>query len=308
VHVHAGEFAAASALVEESAAITAATGNVPLMYSSLVLAAWRGEEARAQELIAASLRDATARGEGRAIGSTEYAAAVLLNGLGRYEAALAAARRACEHDDLEIFGWALAELVEAGARSGAHEEASSALERLEERTSAAGTDWALGVGASARALLSGGDAAEASYREAVDRLTRSRVVVHLARAQLLYGEWLRRERRRTDARVQLQAAQETFSRIGAEAFAQRSGRELVATGGTVSRRTVDTRDRLTAQEAQIARLAAGGHTNPEIGTQLFISPRTVEYHLAKVFTKLDVSSRRELRDLVPKLDQELGAT
>jgi DNA-binding CsgD family transcriptional regulator len=302
VHVHAGEFAAASALVEEAAAITAATGTVPLMYASLVLAAWRGQEAPALELIDASLQDAAARGEGRAIGLTEYATAVLCNGLGRYDAALAAAQRASEHDDLEIFGWALTELVEAGVRSGARDAAAAALERLEERTGAAGTDWALGIGARSRALTSDGDDAEALYREAIDRLARGRVLVHLARAQLVYGEWLRRAQRRTDAREQLRAAHETFSRIGAEAFAERAGRELVATGETIRRRTVETRDHLTAQEAQIARLAAEGHTNPEIGAQLFLSPRTVEYHLHKVFAKLDISSRRELRGMMSKLD------
>jgi DNA-binding CsgD family transcriptional regulator len=301
VAVHAGELAAAAALVEEADAITAATGNVPLMYASLLLAAWRGHEAPALELIEASIRDAGARGEGRAIGLTEYATAVLFNGLGRYEAALAAARRAREHVDLEILGWTLTELVEAGVRGGARDEAAAALERLEERTAAAGTDWALGIGARSRALLREGEEAEAAYREAIDRLGRGRVRVHLARAQLLYGEWLRREQRRLDAREQLRAAYDTFAHSGAEAFAERAGRELVATGETVRRRTVQTRDHLTAQEAQIARLAATGHTNPEIGAQLFLSPRTVEYHLHKVYAKLGIGSRRELRGLLPKL-------
>jgi DNA-binding CsgD family transcriptional regulator len=308
VHVHAGEFAEASALVEEADAITAATGNVPLMHTSLVLAAWSGSEAPALELIEASIQDAGARGEGRAIGLTEHACAVLCNGLGRYEAALAAAQRACEHDDLEIFGWALTELVEAGVRGDAREEAAAALERLEERTGAAGTDWALGIEARSRALLCEGDDAEALYREAIDRLTQSRIVIHVARAQLLYGEWLRREQRRMDAREQLRAAYETFSRIGAEAFAERAGRELVATGESARRRTVETRARLTAQEAHIARLAADGHTNPEIGTRLFISPRTVEYHLGKVFTKLDITSRRELHRALPKVEQALATS
>ena len=296
VHVHAGEFAAASALIEEADAITAATGNAPLRYTSLLLAAWRGEEAQALKLIEAGARDATARGEGRAIGLAEYATAVLYNGLGRYEAALAGAQRACEHDDLVFFGWSLVELVEAGARSGAHDAAAGALRQLEERTRAAGTDWALGIQARSRALLSDGQAADALYREAIERLARSRIVVHLARAHLVYGEWLRRENRRVDAREQLRIAYEMLSRIGAEAFAERARRELLATGETVRKRTIETRDVLTAQEAQIARLAAQGRTNPEIGTQLFISPRTVEYHLHKVFTKLGISSRRKLRD------------
>jgi DNA-binding CsgD family transcriptional regulator len=296
VHVHAGEFAAASALVEEADAITAATGNAPLRYTSLFLAAWRGEETQALKLIEARARDATARGEGRAIGSAEYVTAVLYNGLGRYEAALVGAQRACEHEDLVYFGWSLVELVEAGVRSGAHDVAAGALRQLEERTRAAGTDWALGILARSSALLSDGQAADALYREALERLGRCRIVVHLARAHLVYGEWLRRENRRVDARKQLRIAYEMLSRIGAEAFAERARRELVATGETVHKRTIEARDVLTAQEAQVARLAAEGRTNPEIGSQLFISPRTAEYHLHKVFSKLGITSRRRLRD------------
>jgi DNA-binding CsgD family transcriptional regulator len=178
---------------------------------------------------------------------------------------------------------------------GALEEAAAAHAILEERTRAAGTDWALGIQARSRALLSDGQAADSLYREAIQRLERSRAAVHLARSQLVYGEWLRRNNRRVDAREQLRVAYESFSRMGAEAFAERARRELLATGETVRKRTVEAPDVLTAQEAQIARLAAGGHTNPEIGGQLFISPRTVEYHLRKVFTKLGISSRRELR-------------
>jgi DNA-binding CsgD family transcriptional regulator len=296
VHVHAGEFAAASALIEEADAITAATGNAPLRYTSLFLAAWRGEEAQALKLIEARARDATARGEGRAIGSAEYVTAVLYNGLGRYEAALVDAQRACEHEDLVYFGWSLVELVEAGVRSGAHDAAAGALRELEERTRAAGTDWALGILARSSALLSDGQAADALYREALERLGRCRIVVHFARAHLLYGEWLRRENRRMDAREHLRIAYEMLSRMGADAFAERARGELLATGETVRKRMVETREVLTAQEAMVARLAAQGRTNPEIGTQLFISPRTAEYHLRKVFTKLGISSRRRLRD------------
>lgn len=191
--------------------------------------------------------------------------------------------------------FALVELVEAGARSGAREVAVDARRRLEERTRAAGTDWALGMLARSTALLSDGEAADSLYREAIERLERSRMVVHLARAHLLYGEWLRREHRRLDAREQLRIAHEMLSHIGADAFAERARRELLATGETVRKRTMETRDVLTAQEAQVARLAAEGRTNPEIGSQLFISPRTAEYHLHKVFTKLGISSRRGLR-------------
>jgi DNA-binding CsgD family transcriptional regulator len=297
VHLHAGEFAPASALAEEADAITEATSNAPARYSSLLLAAWRGVEAEALDDMSWRLEDAIARGEGRGIGGFGYATAVLYNGLGRYEDALASAQSACEYDDLGIFGFSLVELVEAGARSGAHEEAAAALRQLEERTGAVGTDWALGVQAWSRALLSDGQAAESLYREAIERLTRSRIAVHLARAHLVYGEWLRRENRRVDAREQLRTAHEMFSGIGAEAFAERSRRELRATGETARSRTDETRAVLTPQEAQIARLARDGLSNPEIGAQLFISPRTVQYHLHKVFTKLEITSRNQLSGL-----------
>jgi DNA-binding CsgD family transcriptional regulator len=295
VHVHEGEFGVAAGLLEEANAITAATGNAPLGYISMMLAAWRGEESLALDQIEAVVQDATARGGGRELGLARYATAVLHNGLGGYEAALAAARQACEYEDLGFFGWSLAELVEAGARSGARDEASAALRQLAERTSAAGSDWAFGIQARSRALLSGGAAADALYREAIDRLGRSRIAVHLARAHLVYGEWLRREQRRAEAREHLRVAHEMFGRFGAAAFAERARWELQATGETVRKRTMDTRDVLTMQEAQVARLAAEGHTNPEIGAQLFISPRTAEYHLHKVFSKLGISSRRQLR-------------
>ncbi len=296
VHVHAGEFAAASELIAEAHVIAAATGSTPLAYSSLVLTAWRGQdEARALELIDADVQGATARGEGRAIGMAEYATALLHNGLGGYHAALAAAQRACQHEDLGLFGWALIELIEAAARSGRDDVAAAGVERLEEQTRPSGTAWALGIQARSRALVSAGAEADALYREAIGRLERSRIVVHLARAHLLYGEWLRRENRRLDAREHLRTAHEMFGRMGAEAFAERTRRELLATGETVRKLTVETRDDLTPQEAQIARLAGDGQTNPEIGAQLFISPRTVEYHLHKVFTKLDIRSRKELR-------------
>ncbi|HEV2260079.1 MAG TPA: LuxR C-terminal-related transcriptional regulator, partial [Streptosporangiaceae bacterium] len=302
VHVYAGEFAAAAVLIEEGDAITAATGNAPMRYAALFLAAWRGEESSAVQLIDAAIRDATARGEGRVLGMAGYVTAVLNNGLGRYPAALAGARLACEHDDLGYFNWSLAELVEAGFRSGAVEEAAAALRQLEERTRASGTDWALGVLARSTALLSDGPAAEALYREAIERLERDRIVIHLARAHLLYGEWLRRVNRRHDGREHLRVAYQTFSDIGAEAFAERARGELLATGETVRKRTVESRDVLTAQESQVVRLAAERHTNQEIARQLFLSSRTVEYHLHKVFAKLGVSSRRELPVALRKLE------
>jgi DNA-binding CsgD family transcriptional regulator len=294
LHLHAGEFAAASALIEEADTITAATGNTGLMYAALVLVAWRGAEAEALELIEAEVENATARGEGRVLALAGYATGVLYNGLGRYEQALDSLQRGSEDDDQGFVGWSLAELVEAAARCGEPEIGAAALHRLEERTRAAGTDWALGVLARSRALVSEGDAADALYREAVERLEHTRVAIHLARARLVYGEWLRRENRRVDARGQLRAAHESFSRFGAEAFAERARRELLATGETARKRTAETRDVLTPQEAQIARLARDGLSNPDIGAQLFISPRTVQYHLGKVFTKLDITSRNQL--------------
>jgi len=302
VDVHEGEFGAAAGLIEEANAITAATGGTSLGYISMMLAAWRGEEASALELINAVVQDATARGAGRVLGLAWYAAAVLHNGLGGYEAALAGARRACEYEDLGFFGFSLAELVEAGARSGASDEASAALRQLGERTRAAASEWALGVLARSRALLSDGPAADILYREAIDRLGRSRMAVHLGRAHLVYGEWLRREQRRAEAREHLRAAHDMFGRFGAAAFAERARRELQATGETVRKRTVDTADALTVQETQVARLAARGHTNPEIAAQLFISPRTAEYHLHKVFSKLSISSRRQLRHYLAQLE------
>ena len=295
VAVHAGEFAAAAAMIDEAEAVSQATGNAPLRYTSLVLAAWRGDETRALELIRHSRDDATGRGEGRAIALAEYVTAVLYNGLGRYQAALAAAERAAEYDDLGLCGWALIELVEAAARTSNPDAATPALRQLGERARASVTDWALGVAARSRALLNDGPAAEDLYREAIERLGRTRIAIHLARARLVYGEWLRREHRTLDARGQLRHAHDAFSQIGADAFAERARHELLATGETVRKRVFATIEELTPQERHIARLAGDGLTNPEIGAQLFISPRTVEWHLRNVFTKLDVTSRKELR-------------
>ena len=295
VHVHAGEFDLASALMEECDTMTEVTGNSPLGYPWVLLVAWRGEDAQASQLIEAGGRDASTWGEGRAIGLAHYLRAVLYNGLGRYQDALASAEQAVAHEDLAVFGFSLVELVEAAARGDAPEAATAALQRLEERAGASGTNWALGALARSRALLSDGRAADVLYREAIERLERSRVAVHLARTHLVYGEWLRRENRRRDAREQLRTAYEMLRRFGAAAYAERARRELLATGESVRQRTVDVREALTAQEAQIARLAAEGKTNSEIGAELFISPRTVEWHLHKVFSKLDVNSRNKLR-------------
>ena len=293
-HIHAGEYDEASALLEEAYAVAQATHTALLVQARQMVAAWRGNEAKALELIEAGRPDATARGQGMALSMIECANALLFNGLSRYDEALPPAQRACTQDDLSLYALALVELIEAAVRCNRRELAATALERLSERTRASGTEWALGIEARSRALLTDSPSAEALYQEAVARLARGRLAPHLARAQLVYGEWLRRENRRLDAREHLLAAYDTFSRIGAEGFAKRARRELSATGETARRRTVETRDALTPQEAQIARLARDGLSNPEIGAQLFISPRTVQYHLHKVFQKLDITSRNQL--------------
>jgi DNA-binding CsgD family transcriptional regulator len=245
---------------------------------------------------------AISRGEGRGV-ATQYAVALLYNGLGRYDKALAAAELACEYDDIGVVGWSLTELVEAAVRSGQPARASDALRRLSETTRASGTDWGLGIEARSRALLSEGQAAENCYREAIERLGRTRMRPAAARAHLLYGEWLRRENRRQDARAELRTAHGLFTTMGTEAFADRARHELLAAGDTVRKPTVEKVSELTAQEAHIARLAADGGTNAEIGAQLFLSTRTVEWHLSKVYTKLGVGSRRELRQALASLGQ-----
>ncbi len=295
VHLIAGELAAASSLVEEVTTVCAAIGSNPARLGPLGLAAFRGREREARTLIDATISDAAPRGQGAGVTVAHWLHALLCNCLGQYEDALAAAQEAARHQ--EEFGaprWGLVELVEAAARSDAPELASEALEQLSETTRASGTNWALGVEARSRALLSEGDAAEQLYREAIERLARTRVRVELARARLVYGEWLRREQRRADAREQLRAAHEMFTEMGVEGFAERARRELQATGETARRRTEGTRSVLTPQEAQIAQLARDGLSNPEIGARLFISPRTAQYHLRKVFLKLDITSRNQL--------------
>ena len=295
-----GEVDEAAALTGEAETVSAAIGTQLAAYGTVALAALQGKEADTAELIAFTLDDVESRGEGMGVGISHFTAALLYNGLRRYDEALAEAEQACEHEDLGVISWALTELIEAAARCGRHEIATDALERLSLTAQAAGTDWALGVEARSRALVSEDHAAEALYREAIDRLGRTRVRVELARSHLVYGEWLRRGRRRVEAREQLRTAHEMLSEMGVEAFAERARRELAATGETVRKRTDETRDELTPQEAQIARLARDGLSNPEIGAELFISPRTVKYHLRKVFTKLDISSRQELGTSLPE--------
>jgi DNA-binding CsgD family transcriptional regulator len=300
VMLFVGDLVAAASLVAEAEAVTEATGSHLAPQGAIALAAWRGAEAEATALIEASRQDVVRRGEGLWLIATEWACAVLFNSLGRYDDALATAERAAEHPyELGMSTWVPTELIEAAVRSGHPERAAEPLARLQEMSRASGTDWALGVEARSRAIVSEGDAAEGLYREAIERLGRTRVRVALARAHLLYGEWLRREGRRTDSREQLRTAHHMYAAMGMDGFAERARRELQATGETVRKRSAETLDELTAQEFQIARLARDGLSNLEIAAHLFISPRTVEWHLRKVFTKLGISSRRDLRTALP---------
>ncbi|GAB3904430.1 hypothetical protein GCM10027612_72370 [Microbispora bryophytorum subsp. camponoti] len=294
--VFAGELDVAGTLAAEAMTIGEVTGSRFLaQYGALVLHPWRGREAATRQVIETITRDRALEGEGKVLTATQWASAVLYNGLGRYEEAYVAAERGCEHpQELGLASSSMVELVEAAARSGRPARAAETARRLDEMAQAGGTDWALGTSASARAQVSDGPAADALYREAIERLGRTEVRTTLARTRLLYGEWLRRENRRADAREQLGIAYEMLSDMGAEAFAERARRELQATGETVRKRTVETHTALTAQEAQVARLAGDGLTNPEIGAQLFISPHTVEWHLRKVFAKLGIASRRQI--------------
>ena len=298
VHLVSGEFTMAEQLLGEAASITEATGHKsPVRYHSVLLAAWRGDATTAGELIEAAARDGASRGEGRLQGLSCYASAVLNNGLAHYDQALAAARQACDYVDLGFHGWCLYELVEAATRSGEGSVAQAAARQLAVSAGSSGTDWGLGLLAGAQAMLAADQTAEEMFTEAIERLSRTPIVVHLARVRLLYGEWLRRVNRRSDARRELAASYDMFDQVGARGFAERAGRELAATGDKVRRQQSRTGGELTAQEAQIARLAAEGLTNQEIGAQLFISSHTVEWHLRKVFPKLGVSSRRQLRAL-----------
>ena len=295
VHIQEGEFSLAATLITEADAITAATGHAPVRYHSLLLCAWRGDAAEALSAIESAAADGEHRGEGRALGVTGYVTAVLYNGLGRYQEAFAPAQRACEYDDFGLYCWCLVELAEAAVHTGDRETAQDAVHRLAERAGASGTDWGLGTLAQTRALLADDDNAEALFAEALERLGRTRIALQLARTHLSYGEWLRRKNRRSDARRHLGKAHEMFTSMGAQAFAERARRELTAGGEKVRKHPIASGDALTAQEAQIAGLARDGMTNQEIGAQLFISTHTVEWHLRKVFVKLGISSRRQLR-------------
>jgi DNA-binding CsgD family transcriptional regulator len=302
----AGEFGRASLLTAEADAVVEATGTGVLPYGALVLAGLRGREAEASRLIETTVTDATAGGQGTAVQYARWASAILLNGLGRYEEALTAAKDASDDaPELFVSAWALSELIEAASRSEQTAIASDALGRLAEHAQASPTDWGLGMVARGSALLTDGEQAKRLFQEAVERLGGTRLRPELGRTHLLYGEWLRRENHRIDARVQLHQAHDLFTAIGMEAFAERARVELGATGETVRKRTTEMRDELTAQERQIAQLARDGLSNPEIGARLFLSPRTVEWHLRKVFTKLGIRSRRELPGTLPSSESEL---
>ena len=298
-HILAGELTAATRLVEEDHLIADAAGNPPIADTAMMLAAWRGQEHEASELIDAVSREATARAAPALLSRAYYASSVLHNGLGRSAAAYDAARRAFEREPMGYGSHIVPELAEAAARTGDMKLLGTALDWLSERSRATPTEWVLGIEARARALLSEGESAERFYRESIERLSRTRVRSQLARGHLLYGEWLRRERRRGEAREPLRTAHQMLDAMGIAAFAERAGRELQATGETARKRTVEAAVELTAQEAQVARLARDGLSNQQIGARLFISARTVQYHLGKVFTKLGISSRSQLARALP---------
>jgi DNA-binding CsgD family transcriptional regulator len=295
LHLFAGELAAAGSLIDELAAVTEATGSRLPPCGALGLLAWQGREAEARQLITRSMGDAVSRGEGIGVTVAHWASALLDNGLGHYRDALDAAQRAAQHsEELTLPTWALVELIEAATRCGFPEVSRDALRRLEITTRASGTDWALGLEARSRALVTEGQDAERLYLEAIERLERTRVRAELGRAHLLYGEWLRREARRVDARTSLRTAHEMLFEMGVAGFAERAARELRATGATARKRRIELRGNLTPQEGQIARLASEGLSNVDIAGRLFLSRRTVEYHLHKVFSKLEIRSRTQL--------------
>ena len=314
MHLHAGELAEAGRLAEESAAIKDATGNGVADYAPMALAAWQGRSREACDLVDAVIGQTTSYGLGLGLSLAQYTASVLHNGLSRYDDAMRWAELASGHPgELSFANWGLVELIEAAVRSGQPSRATGALERLTETTQPSGTAWGRGIEARCRALLSQGEEAERLYEQAIRQLGSAPARAELARAHLLYGEWLRRERRRGEARGQLRMAQGMLERMGMSAFAERAGRELLATNEHGRPRSaVVPRPRepgtgtclaagetLTAQEAQVARLARDGLSNPEIATRLFISPRTVRHHLSRVFAKLGIGSRGELHRVLP---------
>ena len=301
MHLHAGEFATVAQLVDEFSILKEATATGLPDFGTMILAAWQGRSREALRLIDEFITDMSERGQGYGVSLPHYTASVLYNGLGRYADAMASAELASEQrDDLAFANLALAELIEAAVRGGQPERAAAAMGRLTELTLPSGTAWGLGVAARSRALLSEGDAAERLYREAIGHLSSAPARTELARAHLLYGEWLRRQRRRREAREHLRTARDMLEAMGMDAFAERAGRELQATGETARKRTAAAKDEeLTGQEAQIARLAREGLSNQEIGSRLFISARTVQYHLGNIFAKLGIASRSQLSHVLP---------
>jgi DNA-binding CsgD family transcriptional regulator len=304
--VLAGEGAAAERLREENRLIAEATGNPPTGYTEMMLAAWQGREQEASRQIEATIQEATARGAGRTAGFAACARAVLSNGLGRYDAARDAAWEVFQRDHLALGRLAVAELAEAAARTGSVALVQAALDWLSERTRVTPTEWALGIEARVRALRTDGEGAGSFYQESIELLGRTPIRAELARSHLLYGEWLRRQGRRTDAREQLRTAHRMLDAMGMGGFAERARRELLATGERARQRTVPAAHAdgasaaLTAQETEVARLARDGLSNPEIGARLFISPRTAQYHLSNVFIKLSISSRNQLDRVLPR--------
>jgi DNA-binding CsgD family transcriptional regulator len=290
--------------VSETESVEEVTGISSAPYGALILEAWRGRPRETRDLIQTTNREAGARGEGIGLAIGEYARAVMCNAAGEYEEALAAACTASDHREVVAENWGLSELVEPATRCGRTDLAEDAVARLAAKARSTRTDWALGIEARSRALLADGDDAERLFREAIERLGRTRVRAELGRARLLYGEWLRRANRRLDARAELHLARDLFTAMGTEAFAERAAGELLATGEHVRKRNATARDELTAQQRQIALLARDGLSNAEIGARLFLSPRTVEWHLHQVFSKLGIRSRRQLSIALPAADSD----
>jgi ATP/maltotriose-dependent transcriptional regulator MalT len=300
VRVNQGALSEAALLLDEADRITSATGGPRMLVARALLLAYREDDDAFHVVYDDLQREASARSDGASMSGGAWTYAVFHNARGNYESALTAAKEASALEPLGISGWVLPELVEAASRCGRRDEASAGMEQLSERARVAGTDLAWGFEAAARGLLNEDEGTETAYREAVERLGRTRMRLSAARARLLYGEWLRRKGRRADARAELRAAHAFFEEAGAGAFAERARRELAATGEKVTKRSPELRSVLTPQEVQIARLARDGHSNPEIGAMLFLSPRTVEWHLRKVFTKLEITSRRQLKTALPE--------
>ena len=291
-------------MIEEDRVVAGVTGPSPVAAPPMVLAAWRGDEDLAIELTEVIVRDGTSRGLDMLVNFAMMARSVLFNGLGRYSEACACARHAFDRDHFGTKTLIVPELAEAASRTGDVPSVRAVLEWLSERTSVTPTDWVAGIEARVRAFLSDDDDAVHWYRESIECFGRTEIRAQLARSHLLYGEWLRRQNRRADAREQLRTAYQTLAAMGIEGFAERARQELIATGETVRKRSVETDTTLTPQEALIARLARDGRTNPEIGAQLFLSARTVQYHLRKVFTKLGIESRRELHAALAQSPEE----